>query len=260
MPFYEQLDDHRFRSQEATIGPWSPEHQHAGPPSALLGGRLEEALGVADGAGRVTRVAIEVLRPIPVADLTVEVEVVRPGRRVALAQGVLSDDDGPLLLARAWRLRTGDVDIAATPPDAPAPATPQQARRVMLFEQPWEVGYLHSMEVREAAGTAAGHGDAFVWMRQLVPLLDERAPTPLERVLTVADSGNGVSARFDPADVLYVNTDLTVHLHSDVTDEWVGLDAATRFGADGVGLASTAIHGTAGPVGRGAQSLLVERR
>ena len=31
----------RFRATEATRGPWSEEHQHGGPPSALLARALE---------------------------------------------------------------------------------------------------------------------------------------------------------------------------------------------------------------------------
>ena len=49
----------------------------------------------------VARLSVELLRSVPLAVLTVEARVVRPGRRVQLAEATLSDDDGVIALARA---------------------------------------------------------------------------------------------------------------------------------------------------------------
>lgn len=260
-PFYHRTDEHTYDSTVSTRGPWSPDHQHAGPPSALLGGELEAALG----PGRVVRVTIEVLRPVPIAPLRVDVDVVRPGGRVALAEGALVAEDGPVLLARAWRLRTlEESGVPADPPDAPARPTPDQLDSGDFFGQawqlPWDVGYHTAMETRLLEDGMAGPGDAFCWMRPGVPMVDDAEPTPLQRVLVAADSGNGVSYRFDPSEVLYVNTDLTVHLRELPVGTWVGLDARTRFAADGIGLATSTLHDERGDIGTSHQSLLVERR
>jgi Thioesterase-like superfamily len=56
-----------------------------------------------------------------------------------------------------------------------------------------------------------------------------------------------------------VESDLTVYLHRPAVGEWVALEAATTIAA-GVGLADTAIHDQQGPLGRGLQALLVDRR
>jgi hypothetical protein len=258
MALYEQLDDTTFRSTTATRGPWSVDHQHAGPPAALLGGLLERALG----PGRVVRITFEILRPVLITDLTAQVAVTRPGAKVALAEGHLADADGPVLLARAWRLRTGDVGVAGDAPDldGPLPPRPDEGVAGGFFEVDWDEGYHRSIETRFNAGSFAELGDAFAWFRLLVPVVAGEEPTPLQRVLVAADSGNGISARFDPREVLFVNTELSVHLREHPADEWVGLDAATRFAGDGVGLATSTIHGTQGPIGRGAQALIVERR
>jgi hypothetical protein len=48
-----------------------------------------------------------------------------------------------------------------------------------------------------------------------------------------------------------------VHVYREPVGEWIALDAATAIGADGIGTAITVLHDESGPVGRGAQALLV---
>ena len=62
-------------------------------------------------------------------------------------------------------------------------------------------------------------------MRQ--PLVAGEEPSPLQRVLVAADSGNGVSATLDWDRYLFINVDLTVHLHRPLDGEWVCLDSIT---------------------------------
>lgn len=250
--FYERLDQDRYRSTVATRGPWSPDHQHAGPPAALLGGALADVL---DG-GRVTRITFEVLRPVLIADLTVSAEIQRPGRRVAFAEGSLADEDGPVLLARAWRLREEDVGLPADR-GATMPSV-ADATAAAFFDLPWDEGYHTAMELRTSRGDFKEPGDAAVWFRSRLDVTDDRPITPLQRVLVAADSGNGISARMDPTEWLFVNTDLNVHLREHPEGEWVGLDARTRWGTDGIGLATSVIHGEQGEIGVGSQGLLVE--
>jgi hypothetical protein len=78
--------------------------------------------------------------------------------------------------------------------------------------------------------------------------------------MAVADSGNGASNRLDMRNWLFINTELTVHLWRVPVGEWIGLDAETTIGPNGVGLANSTLHDSDGPVGRGAQALLVRPR
>ncbi len=72
--------------------------------------------------------------------------------------------------------------------------------------------------------------------------------------------GNGVSATLDWRRFLFINVDLTVHLHRLPAGEWVCLDAVTLPQPDGVGFADTALFDERGPLGRAAQTLLVAAR
>lgn len=85
-------------------------------------------------------------------------------------------------------------------------------------------------------------------------------PSPLQRVLAAADFGNGISAPFEFLTTLYINTELTVHLHRLPDADWVCLDSHTAVESTGIGLTQSALYDPIGPLGRGAQALLIDRR
>ena len=116
------------------------------------------------------------------------------------------------------------------------------------------------MDYRFIAGRFLEPGPATVWMRMRQPLVAGENPSPLQRVLVAADSGNGVSATLDWSRYLFINVDLSVHLHRLPVGEWVCLDAVTLPESHGVGLADTALFDERGPLGRALQTLLVRER
>src|SRR5688500_19564376 len=83
---------------ELTRGPWDPNAQHAGPPSALLARALE--LCEPREGMRVARVTVEILAPVPIAPASVSVRLVRPGKSVELLEASLEGLDGELMRAR----------------------------------------------------------------------------------------------------------------------------------------------------------------
>jgi hypothetical protein len=103
-------------------------------------------------------------------------------------------------------------------------------------------------------------GPARVWMRLRHPLLPDEAPTPLARLTATADFGNGVSAELGFDRYLFINADLTIHLHRTPHGEWIGLDARTLLRGRGMGLAESVLHDMHGPVGRAFQTLVVQPR
>jgi len=110
----------------------------------------------------------------------------------------------------------------------------------------------------------AGHfmlpGPATVWSHIRVALVDGEQPTPTQRLMAVADSGNGLSSVLPFDKWWFINTDLTVHLTRLPVGEWICVDARTTLSPDGVGLAETELLDTGGRVGRGAQTLMVGLR
>jgi hypothetical protein len=250
--FYE-ADGGRLVPNELTRGPWDPDAQHAGPPSALIGRALERC-EPREGM-RIGRISIDILAPVPLAPLGVEARVVRPGRSVELLSAVLSGPDGDLMRASAWRVAVGDVRVAEEDPPF---AGPEHGGPSDFFPTGMDVGYHTAMEYSFIQGGFLVPGPATVWMRQRGPLVAGEEPSPLERLLVVADVGNGVSAVLDWREHLFINTELTVHLLRPPEGEWIGVDAVTRV--DGVGLAESVLYDERGRIGRGAQTLLVRPR
>jgi hypothetical protein len=248
-----------FVSSELTRGPWDPGSQHAGPPAALIGRAIER--DTPDGwiVGRIT---FEILRPVPIAPLRVEVETLRPGRSVELVGAVLRSAAGEdLIRAQAWRLAERPTEMPGGLPQGAPPVEPlERGEERPFFDTGEKVGYHTAMEYRFVRGGFTELGPATVWMRMRHALVEDEEPSPLQRLLTAADSGNGVSATLDLARYLFINVDLSVHLHRLPEGEWVCLDAITVPQPNGLGLADTALHDRTGPLGRALQTLLVRER
>ncbi|MFJ1864167.1 thioesterase family protein [Streptomyces sp. NPDC088097] len=258
--FYERLDAGRFRATEATRGPWDPGAQHAGPPAALLGRAVEERPG-GRGDMRIARITYEILRPVPIGGLELTTSVLRSGRGTELVEAALTPEggDGPVMLARALRIRVAAEAVAAVVP-AVEVEPPGEARVTPFFPVPWEAGYHSSVEARFTRGAFTEPGPGTCWMRMKVPLVAGEEVRPLDRVLVAADSANGIGAVLDIRRFVFVNGDLTVHLHRHPVGEWVCVQARTSVDPAGIGLADARLHDEKGPIGRAAQSLFVAPR
>ncbi|MGH9211303.1 MAG: hypothetical protein ACRD2C_11560 [Acidimicrobiales bacterium] len=92
------------------------------------------------------------------------------------------------------------------------------------------------------------------------PVVAGERPTPLVRVVAVADLANGISSMVDLDRWTYVNADLTVWCHRQATGEWVGLESHTAVVDTGVGCSHSAVFDTHQPLGWSAQSLLIDTR
>jgi hypothetical protein len=252
--FYEPLGGGRYLGTESTAGPWNPEHQHAGPPAALLGRALEQTAPRGDML--LARLSFEILGAIPVGEVAVESAVVRPGRSVELLEARLRAGGRDAVLARAWRMLRTDAPAAGDDP-APPPIPDGPNEPPPMLDG---FGYGAAVELRFAAGGWQQRGPATAWTRLAVPVVDGEAPTGLQRVLAVADSGNGISAVLSWDAWLFINTELTVHVRREPRGEWICLDAATTIAHGGTGLARSTLSDRDGAVAHGAQSLLVAPR
>jgi hypothetical protein len=251
--FY-SFDGARATPSELTRGPWDPDAQHAGPPSALLARALERC-EPRDGM-RVGRVTVEILAPIPILPLTVTARVARPGRSVEMLEASLEGPDGEVMRARGWRL-AGTRLAADWEQDDPPPGH-RDAEALEFFPTGQPVGWHTAMEIVFARGRFLQPGPATVWMRPRVGLVEGEPISPLQRVMLAADGGNGVSAPLDWSRFIFINTDLSVHLLRPAEGDWVCLDSVTHV--DGIGMTDTALWDERGRIGRAAQTLLVRER
>ncbi|MFR9750650.1 thioesterase family protein [Nocardia sp. 004] len=249
----------RFLSTEHTRGPWSPDAQHAGPPSALLGHVIERC--EPRPGFQIGRVAVEILGPVPLAPVTAVARVVRPGRSVELIEATLSTDRGPVMRANAWRFKRADPELPIPAHSIPTGIRPGPEQGISArFPSDQPVGFHTAIEYRFVTGSFIEPGPALCWIRIKHPIVAGTEPSPLERTLAAADSGNGVSSVLDWSRYLFINTDLTVTMHRQPEGEWVCLDAVTHPQPYGIGLAESALYDEKGPLGRSTQTLFLSAR
>jgi hypothetical protein len=257
-------DGGRWVPTAIATGPWDARALHGGPSAALVGRMiLEHEPG--DTAWFLSRLTVELIRPVPGVPLTVAIEPRRLGRRVQLLDAVVTDPDGTeVLWARGLRLAQKDNGLdeaTVVGPELPPYASPAESEP-WAFDNPigWRT-FGEAFEFRLAAGTPFRElGPAAVWSRLRLPLLAGQPIHPLDRALTLADFPNGFgnSVPFDR--FAYINPDLTVSLHRLPEDEWVLLDAAMHPRSTGHGTAGGPLIDARGVLGSAAQSLLISPR
>ncbi len=255
----------RVEAAGSTAGPWFADAQHMGPPSALLVRALERESGRDDV--RLARVTVEVLGKVPVGPLEVRSTVARRGRTIELVTAELAATDPASgttrAVARASGWFHGVVDTAGvvTVPGAAMPALPgPEQGTTSPIPEGWLPGYLTSVDWRWIEGGLDESGPGRAWGRLLTQVVAGEEPSPAQRLAAVADSTNGCASRLDLRSWLFVNTDLTLHLHRAPRGEWTGLDADSVLGPEGTGTAYSVLHDESGPVGRAAQALTVRPR
>jgi hypothetical protein len=257
---YERDDDGRYLPTELTRGPWNPDHQHAGPPAALLARAVEEAGTMA--AGQTARLSCDILAPVPLAPLAVDTRTLRAGRRIEQIEATLSGagDSRPLMRATAWRMRTHETTEVATHEPPPPPRSEAESVGFEGWPGDDEVAYRDALEWHWMHGSFTDPGPACVWTRLSYPLVAGTETGPLERLLVMADAASGVSAILNWDEWLFVNLDLGIHLERPPRGEWMAMDAQTRIGDTGAGLCTSVLSDELGRVGVSTQSLLVEPR
>jgi hypothetical protein len=251
-----------LHASELTRGPWDPSHQHAGPPIALMCRAIEQA-AAAHGLSHVGRVTANLLRPVPIGAMHIEVQADYVGKSAAHFSARLLAHGKEAVRMTALVQREMDLPV---PPQAlghPLPRAPKAwqdcAQVAMPFASSTRVGYADLVDNRSADGRVF-HGPCLAWFRLHVPLVQGESTSPYQRVLVAADSGNGISAALDYQRYTFVNSDLTVNLLRRPIGEWICLDARTQLGGNGCGLAESALYDETGLIGRSTQSLVIRAR
>ena len=259
---YAPLDSGSFSSSELTRGPWHPQHQHAGPPIALVCRAVERA-AAEHGLHHLSRITANLLRPVPIATLTVEVAADYVGRNAGHFSARLLGGGKELARFTALAQRESDMPLPDGLPGHPLPTAPQGPQQsppaVFPFARQSVVGYANLVEARVARGKFF-QGPCAIWFRLQHPLLPGEAPSAYQRVAVAADSGNGISAILDFTRYSFLNSDLTINLLRRPQGEWICIDARTHMGPNGCGLAESSLYDEQGLIGRATQSLSVRPR
>lgn len=246
----------RFAPTLHAQGAWQAHEQHMSPVAALLLHAVETHLAARGGPEselQIARITYEILGMIAARPVEVSVEVVRPGRTIALVEAALSVDGRVAVRARVWLLGASDTgSVAGGEPD-PMPAP--DAFPAWDNPSAWGGGYIDSLLAR--VDPASKPGRVRAWLTTDRVLVADESHSDLALFVGLVDTANGIAARESPATWIFPNTELTVHLYRTPVGGWLGLDVSAVFGASGVGLTSAVLFDTTGPVGRSEQILTV---
>src|ERR1700678_2837100 len=204
--YYRPGPDGVFTPTKATESPWSTDAQHGGPPSALFGHVIRSRHP--EPGFRIARLTVEFLGTVPRSDVEGSTQMVRDGRRIRLIEASMSVAGKRVALARAWQIAVNKDVLAAAdrkpPQPADLPPVPDEQQQFYFGgRENW--GYGEATEWRRVHGSFRSTGYAQVWTRLRIPLIvGQRKIDPLDRILVVADSANGVSSALDPRDWLFV--------------------------------------------------------
>ena len=244
-----------FLPTEYARGPWDPDACHAGPPTGLMVRELERLVP----NGRLTRLMVELIRPVPMSGFRVQAEVRRPGRSAIATEAEIFDDDQVYARAFGLHLRvlesfdlpTATVDVPAFERAIPGPFPIETTAHGLP-------GFATSLEVRYDPSESQGDGGpTTVWMRT-VPLLADEEPSGLQRLCPLADSGNGISYNAYLDRVSFVNPDLLIAVHREPVGEWLCSQVRSHWQPDGIGISDAEIFDVEGHVGRAVQTILIQ--
>lgn len=251
---FEPAGDDLYLPTEAALGPWTEQALHGAPSAMLLAREIERF--EPDEEMFITRLTVELLRPVRRTPLAVRHRLVRPGRKVQLIEASLSDAEVEVARATALLIRRSSMEFPETndrPPHDP-PDT------IGEWTAPYRRGPAYHLTGVEIRAPDAEGAPNWAWVRLRVPLLPGEEPTGLVRVCAAADFPNGISYVVDPDRISYVNPDVTVYLHRPPRGEWVLVQARTWLQSHGTGVAEGALYDENGRIGRSIQALLLETR
>jgi acyl-Coa thioesterase superfamily protein/acyl-CoA thioesterase superfamily protein len=209
---------------------------------------------------RVARLTVDLMRPVPVAPLTIETEVLREGRKIQLVAVRLLAAGAEVVRGTALRVRR----LAQVLP-AEASWPPLDIKGPEQSHDPTENGLSHTpflsgLSMKVAKGSFRTPGPAAVWYRASRPIVDGTPISPLMRAAIAADFCNGTSAVLDFTHWTFINGDLTLSLAREPVGEWILLDAETWAGPDSIGIAAARLADRDGYFGRAVQSVLFDKR
>lgn len=227
---------------------------HGGVPAALVA-RLVDDLPT-DAPMRVTRLTIDLMRPVPAGPLDIDATVTREGRNIQTSEILLSANGKHVVRASGLKIR----DKAVVPPADKALSAVRGVPPAGELTRFRHVGFNKTVEMREALAGDRGAANNAVWARIERPFFSDVDTTPLMRAAATGDYCNGFGSGLDFEKWTFINADLTLHFARAPVGEWMMLAADAMIGPEGRAVAYGALADTQGFFGRATQSLVLDRR
>jgi hypothetical protein len=248
-----------FHPTAFTTGPWRPDAMHGGPPSALIGIAITDALQPDE---QVARVNIDLIKPVPLEPLSSVVNRRDVSRRVTHLEIELRTRDHTVASARAVLLRgSGPIPLVDLGPpivhelvgaEHTSPGSAPRHSEPIIFHR-------DAIEARFTQGDWSIPGPGHAWMQLRVPVVLDEQSCALSQLLSIADFGSALSQAIAPdAGVGLINVDVNVTLAGNPVGPWFFLQTQGQVSDQGIGLALTRLFDVNGQVGVITQSQIAQ--
>ena len=245
-----------FIPQPVSRARWYEEVLHGGPVAALFARQVE--LVETAVPMMVTRLTVDLMRPVPTKPLAVSTRVIRAGRRIQVVEALMVADGTEVARATALRMRLGEVDVPEHPRRNP-PTGPEGLERAGWRGDDDGIWFhSHAVEMRFVEGSFYEPGPATAWLRMTQPLVDGERASPVQQAAALADFGNGLS-RVLAGGWWFINADLTLYLERQPRGDWMALRSRTDIEDSVIGLAQSELFDREGSIGHALQSLFVDK-
>lgn len=245
---------------EAAGSPWHPSVLHGGSATGLLGHAIE---ALVPPGYVVTRVTMDLMRPVPKAPMTVHSQVARDGARLKVIEVEVRHNGKPVCRASAALVKTQHVTLPdyAPVPHAPPPGPDGLVAvdiQAMLDSKglPIPQGLHSRVEVR-AREMWMERGRNMSWLRLPFTVMQGEPLTPFTRVCTACDLGNGVAQLNIGNGVGMINADVTLALYRLPEGEWIGFESEAQVQPTGTGIVHSTLYDARGSIGYVVQSVMV---
>jgi hypothetical protein len=216
----------------------------------ILGHVIERDVG--DPDFQPTRLTVDLLRPAAMAPLRVQTTVAREGRRLRLADAVVTQSDTVVARASALFLRRGDQptdEVWTSPVKMPAlPATPDPVPDDLSMLV-WTYGKDNHTPGPGFGLSAWQHaGPKYVWVRAIQPLVESHPLTPFTHAAMAGDMASSLT-HYGTGGLRFINADYTLTLSRLPNGPYIGLAALTHSSHAGVATGTATIIDEFGPIG-----------
>jgi Acyl-CoA thioesterase N-terminal domain len=163
-----RVDGNKVVTSPDAAGPWDPRMQHGSAPAALVVWAAETL--PTPVPMRIARVTIDLMRPVPVAPLSIETGILREGRKIQLSAVRLLADGVVVVAATVLRIKTQTL---ALPPEIAGQRLELPGPDQSIVEPANFAGspFTRCISMRAARGRFGMAGPAAIWFRVDQPLV-----------------------------------------------------------------------------------------
>jgi hypothetical protein len=209
----------------------------------------------------VTRLTVDLFRPVPQEPLEVATRTARQGGRIQVIDATIIAAGVEVARASGMLLRASPIDLGESHRPAPlmhpgplgipteALTTFTRGGGVDPETRPMRPGF-HSIVETRGVFFDPVHAHRAAWLRMPIPLVEGEENTPLVRAASLSDFASGLGMVRLPDDTGFINTDITLYLSRMPEGEWICIDSQGSAQPSGICLGEAQVMDPHGVIGR----------